>query len=207
MRPPAESESGEELFVERAHAAAALGPLGHHTHFTAPDHARPVADGAAERVLAEGAWFREHGLAPTLFCGGGWYMDASVAAAAAALGYADCSATSFRPKYLPRGAARLSLTAPAWLELDGGSRLLELPTTHSVGMLARAVASLQGPAGPVVHAYFHDTDLLDRRRAAAIWAGLGLLGLRRRQSDLDRVAAEEGDRAPVVPFEQAAAVE
>jgi hypothetical protein len=37
---------------------------------------------------------------------------------------------------------------------------------------------------PLVHAYFHDTDLLDRRRHAALRAGLAILGRRRTPSDL-----------------------
>jgi hypothetical protein len=36
-----------------------------------------------------------------------------------------------------------------------------------------------------VHAYFHDTDLLDRRRAAALRLGLRLLALKRTATDLD----------------------
>jgi hypothetical protein len=49
-------------------------------------------------------------------------------------------------------------------------------------MLARG---LFGPfRRPVVHAYFHDTDLLDRRRRAALRVGLGFLGLKRTASDL-----------------------
>jgi hypothetical protein len=40
-----------------------------------------------------------------------------------------------------------------------------------------------------VHAYFHDTDLVDHRRRALIVAGLMLLGRRRPPLDLDAVAA------------------
>ena len=40
-----------------------------------------------------------------------------------------------------------------------------------------------------VHVYFHDTDLLDRRRAAAVRVCLSLLGRRRGRDDLDRLAA------------------
>jgi hypothetical protein len=60
--------------------------------------------------------------------------------------------------------------------------VLELPTTHSIGMLARGVL---GPfRKQVVHAYFHDTDLLDRRRTAALRVGLAFLGLKRTATDL-----------------------
>jgi hypothetical protein len=61
--------------------------------------------------------------------------------------------------------------------------MLEVPTTHSIGMLARG---LFGPLRlPIVHAYFHDTDLLDPRRATALRLGLALLAQRRAVTDLD----------------------
>src|SRR5436305_8199438 len=41
MRPPADGEDGA-LFAARAREAAALGPFGHHTHWTSPTHARPT---------------------------------------------------------------------------------------------------------------------------------------------------------------------
>jgi hypothetical protein len=49
-------------------------------------------------------------------------------------------------------------------------------------MLARGV---WGPfRRQVVHAYFHDTDLLDRRRTLALRIGLSFLGLKRTATDL-----------------------
>jgi hypothetical protein len=206
LRPP-DTQAGEdgELWLERAREAAARGPIGHHTHWEAPNHARPLLGDPAARVREEGKWLREQGVRATLFCGGGWYLDASVAAVAAELGYADCTATFFRPAYLPAGAPRVGLDAPAWLELDGGLRLLELPTTHSLGMLARAAPNPRALREPVVHAYFHDTDLLDRTRAAALTVGLAWLGRRRRPIDLDRLAAEAGPAAPSFLFAEAAA--
>jgi hypothetical protein len=63
--------------------------------------------------------------------------------------------------------------------------LLEVPTTHSVGMLARGV--LAPFRRQIVHAYFHDTDLLDRRRAVALRVGLGLLAVKRTVTDLDEL--------------------
>src|SRR5688572_28217848 len=137
LRPP-DPAAGEDAdaWLERAREAASRGPLGHHTHWTSPEHARPTGGDAGARVREEGEWLRAQGLRPTLFCGGGWYLDASVAAAVAELGYADCTPTAFRPAYLPERAPRGSLEAPAWVEVDG-ARLLALPTTHSVGMLLR----------------------------------------------------------------------
>jgi hypothetical protein len=49
-------------------------------------------------------------------------------------------------------------------------------------MLARGVLARDLP--DVVHAYFHDTDLLDRRRTTALRVALALLGRRRRPTDL-----------------------
>src|SRR5690242_8332202 len=181
MRPPAEGED-EGLWLERAREAAELGPLGLHTHWTAADHARPTGGDPAVLVREQGEWLRSRGLDVTMFCGGGWYFDADVARVVAELGYADCTATAFRPSYLDADAPHLQLDEPTWLELGDGRPLLELPTTHSIGMLARGV---WGPfRRQVVHAYFHDTDLLDRRRAAALRVGLTFLGLKRTPIDL-----------------------
>jgi hypothetical protein len=182
MRPPSEGEN-EKRWLERAHEARARAPLGLHTHWTAPDHARPTAGDPAALVREQGRWLESVGLRPTFFCGGGWYFDEGVAAAVADLEYADCTATSFRPGYLEPDAPHLQLEEPAWLELGDGRRLLEVPTTHSIGMLARG---LFAPfRRQVVHAYFHDTDLLDRRRAAALRVGLRFLALKRTVTDLD----------------------
>jgi hypothetical protein len=194
MRPP-DAEAGEDkvLWLKRARRAAELGPLGHHTHWGGPGQARPVpgpGHAPSAEVRREGTWLREVGLRPTLFCGGGWYTDEGVAEAVAELGYADCTATSFRPPYLPDDAPRLHLDGPALLELPSGRRLLELPSTHSIGMLVRALPGRL--AEPLVHVYFHDTDLLDRRRALALRMALRALALRRMPSDLD--AAQRGFR-------------
>jgi len=189
IRPPdPEVEEDEAIWLERARSAATVAPLGHHTHWTSPTHARPTgADDPGERVRREGEWLREQGLRPTLFCGGGWYMDESVARAVAALGYSDCTATSFRPPYLERDAARLMLAAPGRLAFPGGGELLELPTTHSLGMATRAALHFRAPRESVLHIYFHDTDLLDRRRATALRLALEVLGRRCTVTDLDRL--------------------
>jgi hypothetical protein len=182
MRPPGAGED-ERRWLERAQEAQALGPLGLHTHWTAPDHARPTGGDPAALVREQGEWLRSVGLVARFFCGGGWYMDENVADAVAELGYTDCTATAFRPDYLPPGAPHLQLHDPTYLELRSGRRLLELPTTHSIGMLARG---LLGPfRRQVVHAYFHDTDLLDSRRRAALRIGLVFLGMKRTAIDLE----------------------
>lgn len=190
MRPPDEG-AGEDpgLWLDRARSAAARGPLGHHTHWGGPTQARPVEDDAAEKVLREGRWLREQGLTATLFCGGGWYIDAEVAAAVAELGYADCTATAFVPSYLAADAPRLGADVPCRLGLPDGRELLELPTTHSLGMLTRALA---GRLPPYVHVYFHDTDLLDRLRTTALEGCLRLLARRCQRGDLDEFARVAG---------------
>jgi hypothetical protein len=112
--------------------------------------------------------------------------------ALAELGYVDCTATTFRQSYLPPGAPRLQLAGPALVRLPSGSGLLELPATHSLGMLGR---SLRLP--PLVHVHFHDWELADRRRAVAIDALLRLLGLRRRAVDVSELARQAAPGAEI----------
>lgn len=199
LRPP-DPEHGEDetRWAERARAAAANGPLGHHTHWTAPDHARPTGDGTGERVLAEGRRLRELGLAPTLFCGGGWYTDSDVVASCAELGYVDCTPRFSRPPYLPSGARWASLRSPAVVDLPAGGTLRAIPTTHSLGDLARVLARRELPG--LVHVYFHDTDLVDARRRTLLHVSLGMLARRAQTVDLDRLAATVLPGAPHVPW-------
>jgi hypothetical protein len=196
MRPPDPATvevDREDEWLARARVAAAQGPFGLHTHWTAPDHARPTGGDPSARVRADIAWLRERGLEPRLFCGGGWYMDPGVAAALAEAGLADCTATRFRPAYLDDDAARLAVGEPTTLETAAGL-LPELPSTHSIGMLVRALP--RRLPEPLVHVYFHDTDLLDRRRASALELGLRLLRLRRRPGLLDGSSVPANARFP-----------
>ncbi len=186
MRPPAEGED-PAVFVRRAREAAALGPFGHHIHWTSPTHARPTSGDPGAAVRREGAWLVEQGLEPRFFCGGGWYTDGGVFAAVAELGYADCTATAWRPSYLPPDAARAQLDQPAWVRLADGRRVLELPTTHSLGALAR---SLLRRLPQVVHVHFHDYELLEGRRRGALLSTLALLARRRTPVGLDALAAD-----------------
>jgi hypothetical protein len=153
IRPPDPAfDEDEELWLERARIAAARAPLGLHTHWTSPTHARPTGGDAAVRVRRETAWMRGHGLEPRFFCGGGWYTDERVAEAVREHGLVDCT---------PRiGAPREGV----------------LPTTHSIGQLGRAVLQ---PLPEYVHAYFHDYDLLKPARQRALRAGLYVLSKRR----------------------------
>ena len=202
MRPPEIGED-EQRWVERAHEAVERGPLGLHTHFVSADRARPPAVGPehAERARREAEWMEAKGLAPTLFCGGGWYMDEQVAETVAGLGLVDCTATAFRPEYLAPGEPRLDARAPARIVLPSGTLLLELPSTHSLGMAARAVWRPLG--SNVVHVYFHDTDLLSASRRSALVNALRVLGRRRRAVDLDSLAQAAAEVAPELPFDQA----
>jgi hypothetical protein len=155
MRPP-DAAFGEdaERWLARARVAAGRGPFGLHTHWTSPNHARPTGGNPAERVRREAEWMREQGLAPRFFCGGGWYLDDDVRAAVRELGLVDCT------------------------ERNGVPRDGVLPTTHSLGGLARAVV---GPLPDYVHAYFHDYDLLDPLRRRVLLVALTVLGRRRPQ--------------------------
>jgi hypothetical protein len=157
MRPP-DPEHGEDesVWLERALQAAARAPFGLHTHWTSPAHARPTGGDPAARVRAEAVWMREHGLDPRFFCGGGWYTDDGVRAAVSELGLVDCT-------------VRGGVPGPG-----------VLPTTHSLGALTRAVLR---PLPAYVHAYFHDYDLLDPVRWAALTAALAVLGRRRPPGD------------------------
>jgi hypothetical protein len=191
LRPPDEEASeAVDPWLERAREAAARSPIGHHTHWGGHEYARPRSGNPALRVRREGAWLRDAGLKPTLFCGGGWYVDQETVEAIADLGYTDCTATAFRPAYLAPTQPQLRARRPCWLELACGRRVLELPSTHSLGMLMREVIRRRALEEPLVHVYFHDTDLLDRARVQALRASLALLGRRRVPTDLDRVSAE-----------------
>lgn len=202
LRPP-DPDAGEDerRWLERAREAVDRGPFGHHTHFTGPTHARPTGGDTGGRVRREAAWLHEQGLWPTLFCGGGWYTDRSVALACAELGYTDCTPRTTRPRYLARGEAWAQLAAPARIDL-GGATLVAVPTTHSPGQLVRALLAPGMPAR--VHAYFHDTDLLHPRRRSVVLTGLALLGRRRPVADLDVIGPSVRDHGATVAWEDVA---
>jgi hypothetical protein len=189
IRPPDRAAGEDEnVWLDRAREAALRGPLGHHTHWTSPTHARPTGEeDPGERVQRESAWLRDRGLQPTLFCGGGWYTDAGVAAACAQAGYSDCTPRASRPSYLAPEARWAELVAPAHIALEGGLSLQALPTTHSAGQALRA--ALRPMLPPALHVYFHDTDLVEPRRRRIVIAALRILGRRRPATDLDKLAA------------------
>ena len=209
MRPadPAFGED-EATWVQRAGEAARRCPFGHHTHWTAPDHARPtspVADrdkAPGVRVVEEGRRLRELGLAPTLFCGGGWYTDTGVAEACAELGYVDCTPRAVRPPYLAAGGSWASASTACVAELPSARELRVIPTTHSLGDLARALARRELPS--LVHVYFHDTDLLDLRRRALLRGALPVLARRAQPTDLDVLAMHALTSAPRVAWDDVA---
>jgi len=154
VRPPDPAYGeDEERWLERARS---IELLGLHTHWTSPTHARPTGGDPAGRVRREAEWLRECGLEPRWFCGGGWYSDDAVSATVAELGLVDCT-------------PRVGVPSPG-----------VLPTTHSLGELARA---LLRPLPPYVHAYFHDYDLLGTSRRIALVASLRVLGMRKTALD------------------------
>jgi hypothetical protein len=122
-------------------------------------------------VRRELDWLHETGLAPKFFSGGGWYTDDAVRAAVAEAGLTDLTATTFA---LPSGGGRVVAGPEPGL----------LPATHTIGMAARGFR-----LPDYVHVYFHDTDLLDRSRAAALRFALLQIGLRRPVRDLNALAA------------------
>jgi hypothetical protein len=195
LRPPdRKAGEDEEVWLRRARRAAELAPLGHHTHWGGMTQARPVDDlDPAQRVRAETGWLRDHGLSPRFFCGGGWYLDVPLAETLAELGYVDCTATTFRQAYLDDTAPRLQLDGPSRVQLPSGATLLELPATHSVGMLARGILRLDG----FVHVHFHDWELVDRKRSIALHALLRALRLRRAPIALDELARRAAEAARV----------
>jgi hypothetical protein len=141
---------------------------------------------------------------PTLFCGGGWYTDRDVAEACSELGYVDCTPRAARPPYLAEGERWASLVEPATVDLSSGRELGVIPTTHSLGDLARALARRRLP--PLVHVYFHDTDLLDRRRNALLRVMLPLLARRAHVTDLDTLATHAFAEAPRVTWADVARI-
>ena len=145
---------------------------------------------------------RELGLAPTHFCGGGWYTDGDVAEACAELGYVDCTARARRPAYLGSGEAWASLAAPARIRLPSDRLLAAIPTTHSLGDLGRALVRRSLP--PIVHVYFHDTDLADRRRRILLRALLPLLARCAKPTNIDTVAGEHVPDTPEIPWDDVA---
>lgn len=194
VRPPADGEDAN-VWLDRVRRIAALAPLGHHTHWGGVEQARPKGVDASALVSEQASWLREHGLSPRYFCGGGWYLDAPLAETLAALGYVDCSATTFRQSYLEDDAPRLQLDGPRRVQLPNGAILLELPATHSLGMLGRSVMRLRGP----VHVHFHDWELVDRQRAAALGLLLRALRAMREPIDIDELARRAA-AAPEAPF-------
>jgi hypothetical protein len=197
VRPPdARIGEDEDRWLERVGAVAGLAPLGHHTHWGGKTQARPIEGvDAAVVVRGEAEWLRARGLAPRFFCGGGWYLDAPLAETLAELDYVDCTATTFRQRYLAADAPRVQLEGPAHLRLASGRSLLELPATHSLGMLARGLPRLRG----LVHVHFHDWELADRRRAAAIEILLRALRVLRRPLTVAELAERAAD-APEIPW-------
>jgi hypothetical protein len=141
-------------------------------------------------------------LTPTLFCGGGWYTDPEVAEACAELGYVDCTPRTTRPPYLGPGEAWASLSEPSRVHLSSGLSLLAIPTTHSLGDLARAFRRRR--LGTLTHLYFHDTDLLSRRRSALAEILLRLLARRASLMDLDELARALDGSPPEVEWDQVA---
>ena len=146
MRPPARTR-------RRGSSARARRPRAARSATTRTGRARPRApDGRRHRRSAcsqEGRRLRELGLAPTLFCGGGWYTDADVAEACAELGYVDCTPRARRPA-VSRGrravgrrsrALRGSISRRAARSGDPDDALARRPRSRAVPPAARCSTS------------------------------------------------------------------
>ena len=203
LRPP-DAEAGEhddELWLERAREAASRGPLGHHTHFTSPTHARPTGGDPSERVRREGAWL------PSAASRRRSTAEAVGTSTAVSLRPARSSATpTARRAWHARPTSRREPPGPSWTVPHGSSSTARpsarcRPRTAQV--ISRVRSSVPGLA-PRVHAYFHDTDLVEPRRRALIVAALAVLGRRRPATDLDAVASATREDAPVVAWSDVA---
>ena len=62
------------------------------------------------------------------------------------------------------------------------------------------------PLPEIVHAYFHDTDLLSASRRLALVVALRVLARRRRPTDLERLADRVSAEAPELLFGPAESV-
>ena len=80
--------------------------------------------------------------------------------------------------------------------------LRAIPTTHTLGDLARALRSRELP--PLVHVYFHDTDLLDQWRRALLGFVLRILARRATVTDLDELTARALPEASRVRWDDVA---
>ena len=155
----------------------------------------------ASACSREGRRLREIGLAPTLFCGGGWYTDADVADACAELGYVDCTPRASRPRYLGTSEKWASLREPARIQLPSDRLLASIPRrTRWAISLARLPDRERFPR---FHVYFHDTDLRIRQRRTALMALLPVLARLAEPTDLNAVAARL-EEAGVTPWSSVA---
>ena len=206
IRPPDE-DAGEDVdeWRVRAAEASARGPLGHHTHWGRPragaaERRRPGRAGASRRRARS----RARPAARVLLRRRLVHRRVGRRRGGRAR-LRRLHRDGVQAVYLDDGAPRLSAAEPCFLELGDGRRLLELPTTHTLGMLARGALRLRVPDSPRVHLYFHDSDLLDRRRRLALAAVLGLLARQGRLADLESVHAElAGESLPRRGFANAA---
>ena len=113
---------GRGALARACAGAADRGPLGHHTHWTAPDHARPDGDGDPGDAGAAGGrrWLRAEGVGRDALLRRRLVFGLAVAEACAALGYVDCTPRSHRPPHLEGGGAWVELCGPGQDRPTGG---------------------------------------------------------------------------------------
>ena len=187
LRPPhAASGENESLWLERAHTRRPRSARPPHALGRPDPGPTGGAVDAAAVVRAEVAWLRANGVEPRYFCGGGWYFDAPLAERSQRS--ATWTARPRRSVSVPRRRTRRACScraAPPAPRLR--RKLLELPATHSLGMLARGLARLPGSST------FTSTTGSSRTAAAALAIDLLLRVLGRLRTPL--AVAELADQA------------
>ena len=181
-RAPARRAGGEDdaLWLERAREAAARGPFGQHTHWTRPTTPGPPAATRARACCDEGAWLRERGAAADALLRRRLVHRRARRSGVRGARLRRLHAALRRGRRTsPTAPLGRSSAAPAWIKFRqvrpcSPSR----PPARSASWRAGAIAR-QGSGEPVVHVYFHDTDLLDRKPAG---------GRSARRSDCSRAA-------------------
>ena len=205
--PAAGSARGED--DERLARARAAGGRARARSVTTrtgppPTHARPTGGDPGARVLRRGPPAARARARAALFCGGGWYTDPAGRRGVRRARLRRLHGDRLPPGYLAAGAPRLALAGARAGSCPSGRRLLELPSTHSLGMLA-ARADAAGLALPSSTSTSTTPTSSTRAAGRARLVAARLLGRRRRRSTSTRSPPRPRESAPECRCEQVAA--
>ena len=204
LRPP-DAEAGRRT-TSSGSSVRARPRRAAHSGTTRTGRARRTHDRRVETrrgvCAARAPGCAERGVAPTLFCGGGWYTDRAVAAACATLGLRRLHAATSPARRTSKTGRWAELASPAWIGL--GRAASSAPSRRRTASATWRARSSARACRRRVHTYFHDTDLVDRRRRVADRGVLTMLGRRRPATDLDVVAASAREQAPLVAWAEVA---